>query len=67
MTDAERKNAVAKFIFDRLPIAELARFLDDGTIVSTEWHSVSRLEGLIRVKTRQQGTHYYRLKLSEQW
>lgn len=64
LTDIDRKRAIAKAIFDDIPVDEIATEIDQN-ITGVEVTRVSSLELQIKVKTFRAGTRYYSLKLSE--
>lgn len=65
MTDAERKKAVAKSIFDGLSTVALASAagVEERHVIKTR---VDNLSVQIRVSTADSGVHYYLVKVSEQ-
>jgi hypothetical protein len=60
------KNQVAAIVKDELVRA--ARYVGDlDGVVDCEYRDDSNLVASFRVKTQQDGTHYFTVKISEQW
>jgi hypothetical protein len=68
MVDKMMKEAIAEAIFGDPDRPFNFRSLGpEFEIINIEFHRVSKLQTQLRVKTQHNGTHYYDLKLSEQW